>query len=239
MFVQNKDPFNQLNGPADQSDSTGAEASAEVLGSFGAEARTAVPALIEAVQTREKDDENWYVRLKSIEALSRIGPDAKPAIPVLRSLMEEKKDNPQYQPVILAALYRLAPDGKELANKWLAEPMKGRVTLRMRQLVEGRAMLMGVMGRTSVEADYLIRVDLLRLASMFENAGPEDADPPMPASWWFERLGRFGVGGRNAIPRLREFQKHPSPWVRMWATEALSRINANQDDPFPATVRSR
>jgi hypothetical protein len=39
-----------------------------------------------------------------------------------------------------------------------------------------------------------------------------------------ETLARFGVAGRLAIPRLREFQKHANPWVRMSATEALLRI---------------
>ena len=194
-------------------------------GTFGPDARAAVPALIEAVGTHEKDDQNWYVRLAAIEALGRIGPDARPAIPVLRGLMKEKEKNTQYLPVILAALYRLAPDGKELAKKWLDAPMRGRVDSWMRHSVEGRAMLMGVMGRTSVEADYLIRIDLLRLDRMFADGGPEADDPPMPVSWCFERLGRFGNGGRMAIPRLRQFQNHPSPWVRMWASEALARIS--------------
>jgi len=60
---------------------------------------------------------------------------------------------------------------------------------------------------------------------MFADAYLPDLEPlPMFVGEWFERLGRFGVGGRLAIPRLREFQKHPDPWVRMWASEALMRI---------------
>jgi hypothetical protein len=187
--------------------------------------------LIEAVQTREKDDDTWLVRLATIEALGKIGPDARPAIPVLRRLMIEKERDLQYLPAILGALYRLAPDGKELAEKWLDTPLKGRVTPRMRQSVQARALLMGVMGRTSVEADDLIRADLERLDAMFAPADHEADDPPMPVGYWFERLGRFGVGGRLAIPRLREFEKHPSPWVRMWATEALERITPRAKSP--------
>jgi HEAT repeat protein len=207
-------------------DCSGAAASAEVLGSFGAEAKIAVPALTEAIQAQEKDDASWLVRLAAIEALGKIGPDARPAIPVLRRLMAAKEKDPQYLPVILAALYRLAPDGKGLAMKWLDSGVKERFGFRMREWVPGRAMLMGVMGRTSVEADYLIGLDLEKLDSIFAQARLEADDPPMPVRQWFERLGRFGVGGRLAIPRLREFQKHPSPWVRMWATEALAQITA-------------
>jgi HEAT repeat protein len=215
-----------FNGRADWSDCTGAAAAAEALGSFGAESRIAVPALIEAVQRPEKEEEDWMVRLKSIEALGQIGSEARPAIPVLRGLMNECKDHPQFLPVILAALYSLAPDGKELAMRWLDAPVNGRFTYRMRKWVEGRAMLMGRIGRTSGEADYLIRLDLLRLDRIFASADTEADDPPMPVAEWFERLGRFGVGGRKAIPRLRQFQKHPSPWVRMWTTEALLQITA-------------
>ena len=96
----------------------------------------------------------------------------------------------------------------------------------MRSLVEGRALVLGVMGRTSVEADNLIRSDLRRLDSIFADAYPPHWEPlPMHVAEWFERLGRFGVGGRLAIPQLREFQKHSDPFVRMWATEALTRVS--------------
>jgi hypothetical protein len=102
--------------------------------------------------------------------------------------------------------------------------VRDRLGWQLQQIVEGRALVLSVMGETSVEADYLTRIDLQRLDSVFARAGHEADDPPMHVGEWFERLARFGVGGRLAVPRLREFQKHPSPWVRMWATEALARI---------------
>jgi HEAT repeat protein len=215
-----------FNDQEDWMDSTGAAAAAEVIGSFGAESRIAVPALIEAAQASEKGDGNWHVRLKSIEALGRIGPDARPAIPMLRNVVKEWKDNPQEVAVVLAALYRLAPDGKELAETWLNAPLKQRSVSWMMQCAEARAMLKGSMGRTSVEADYLTRNILLALDRIFAGASLEDDDPPMPVEGWFARLGQYAVGGRQAIPRLREFQNHASPWVRMWATEALMQITA-------------
>jgi HEAT repeat protein len=194
---------------------------AEVLASFGAEAKAAIPALMEAVQTRAKDDESWELRQAAILALGRMGPDAKTAIPVLRNLIKEDRTPSDYLPEALAALYQLAPDGKELAEKWLEKPPGDWFGP---DEVEGRALVLGVMGRTSVEGDCLTRSDLKRLDWMFAEADPRDWDPPMHVGEWFEDLGRFGVGGRLAIPRLNDFRKHSNPWVRMWATEALRRI---------------
>jgi HEAT repeat protein len=212
-------------------DFSAAATAAEVLGSFGAEAKTAIPALIEAAQTREKDDASWELRQAAIWALGRMGPDAKTAIPVLRNLIEDDRTPADYLPEAMAALYQLAPDGKELAEKWLENPpgdwvgRQGRLSARhMPDVVGGRALVLGVMGRTSVEGDCLTRSDLERLDWMIAQADPRDLDPPMLVGGWFENLGRFGVGGRLAIPRLNEFRKHSNPWVRMWAAEALRRI---------------
>ena len=41
---------------------------------------------------------------------------------------------------------------------------------------------------------------------------------------WFEDIGHLGRGARLASPRLNESRKHPNPWIRLWATEALERI---------------
>ena len=178
----------------------------------------AVPALIEAVQRHEKADGNWTVRLKAIEALGRIGPDAKPAIPMLRDLMKAKQHDPQYLPVILAALYRLAPDGKGLVENWLDTAVKKRRTSWTREPLLGRAMLMGVTGRTSVEAEYLTRATLSSIDRMFASDDPEADDPPMPVAEWFEKLAEFGVGSRKALPVFvssRNTQAHGSGCGRL------------------------
>ncbi len=46
-------------------------------------------------------------------------------------------------------------------------------------------------------------------------------EPEWDFGEWFEDLG---VGARLAIPTLTELRKRDSPWVRMWATDALRRI---------------
>jgi len=208
-------------GDSEYYDYSAATAAADVLGSFGAEAKAAIPALIEAIQTREKDDDNWPVRQAAILALGRMGPDAKAAIPVLRNLIKDERKDFQLLPETLDALYQLAPDGKELAEKWLERSPGDWFGP---DEVVGRALVLGVMGRTSIEGDWLTRRDLERLDLLFAHRDPRSGDPGMPFGEWFEHLTRFGVGSRLAIPRLNEFRKHPNPWVRMWASEALKRI---------------
>ncbi len=81
-------------GPVDDCSHSVAAAAAETLGFFGPQAMAAVGPLIEAVRSEEKDHANWHVRQSAIMALGRIGPAARAAIPVLRSLASEKIERP-------------------------------------------------------------------------------------------------------------------------------------------------
>jgi hypothetical protein len=124
------------------------------------------------------------------------------------------------------ALYYLAPDGKELAEQWLEKtaeswPGNGREFLLD---LQGRAMVLGALGRTSFESDWLTRRQLERLDFGLAHAAPLEAEPLETFESWFEEIGRFGVAARLAIPRLKELSKGQSPIVRMWAVEALERI---------------
>jgi hypothetical protein len=56
-----------------------------VLGSYGAEAKSAVPALTAALK-----DPNKNVRVGAAYALAKIGPDARPAIPKLREALKDR-----------------------------------------------------------------------------------------------------------------------------------------------------
>jgi len=215
-----------IGGGEENRDCSAAAAAAQVLGFFRAEAKAAIPALIEAVQAREKDDANWFVRQSAALALAHIGPDAKVAVPALRNVIKENGVNIQNLPEALIALYRLAPDGKALAERWLEQRAIVRVgrAREMEFALEGRAMVLGAMGRTSVESDWLTRRWLESMDAMIAFGHPIDGDPADDQESWFEKIGRFGVAGRLAIPRLNEFRKYPNPWVRMWAAEALERI---------------
>jgi HEAT repeat protein len=206
-----------------QGDHSTAEAAATVLGSVGPEAKAAVPALIEAVQAKEKDDENWFVRKAAALALARIGPEARPAVPVLRKLMEEQPNGAEGMPEVVIALYKLAPDGLQIAEKWLDRPFRARTGERIYRRLEDRALVLAAMGRTGLEGDIVTRHRLEVFNSMLAFSDPRDEQVDSLEEW-FETFARLGVGARLAVPRLNEFRKHPDPWVRMWAAEALEKI---------------
>jgi HEAT repeat protein len=205
-------------------DCRGAEAAAAVLGSYGDKAKAAVPGLIRAIRTRDKDDENQVVRHAAVRALGQIGPAARAAVPVLRDVMEEFKNRPEDQVEVVIALYRLAPDGKELAERWLQDSIGSWKDQGLCFDLKGRVMLLGTMGRTSLECDWVTRRYLDSLDSRLTSSNPRSGNFVERMEEWFELFGRLGVAGRLAIPRLKELQNNPSPFVRMWAAEALERI---------------
>ena len=208
----------------EEPDYSAAVAAAQVLGSFGGEAKAAIPALVEAIRTREKDDANSFVRQAAVLALGQIRPEGKAAIPVLRDLMKEYGEKSRHHPEVVIALYQLAPDGKDIAERWLEEPMRNSMYAGLFRELEDRAMVLGAMGRSSVEGDCLTRHYLERIDGMIANADPRDENGIEYLEGWLERLGDFGTAARLAIPRLNEFREHLNPWVRMWAAEALERI---------------
>ena len=133
-----------------------AAAAARVLGFFGAEASAAVPVLIDAAQAAKEG-----VREEAIIALGRIGPEAKAAIPVLQRLMDDFEKGSDYVPEALFALYRLAPDGKRLAEKWLAKSGRNANGSTSALEPKDRVALLGLMGQTSVEGDWWTRCQLV------------------------------------------------------------------------------
>ncbi len=217
-----------------------AKAAAEALGSLGPEARAAIPALIEVVRIADADDVDWsytYLRQAAILALGQIGPDARAAIPVLRDLMADDPTKTWCQPEAVIALYRLAPDGKETAERWLAKPMS-YVSYRIMNLgLEGRAMVLGAMGRASFETDWLTRRYLGRIDEMLALDPREDYEHEFLQES-IEDLGSFGTAARLAIPRLNAFRKHPNPWVRIWAAEALDRIVKGPSSRADSSLRT-
>ena len=84
-------------------DFSAAEAAAKVLGSFGPDAKAAVPALIEAAQSRDKNDDNWWCPPGRDAGPGADGPDAKTAIPILEKIVEDDRE-PSCRAEAIAAL---------------------------------------------------------------------------------------------------------------------------------------
>ena len=95
---------------------------AQVLGSFGSEARAAIPALVESARTREKDDENWFVRQAAILALGQIQPEAKAAIPVLRTCRKNLVRRPDTSPKLWSHSINWLPTGRTSRSGGLRSP---------------------------------------------------------------------------------------------------------------------
>ena len=205
-------------------DCSTAIAAAEALGSLGPEAKAAVPALIGIVRSSDEDSRCASLSRAAILALGQIRPEARAAVPILRDLMQEDEKKDRCQPEVVIALYQLAPDGKDIAEKWLEKPVIYEAQRGIGLGMEDRAMVLGAMGRTSFETDWMTRRYLERIDWMIALFDPGDEFDDEFTEEWFETIGSFGTAARVAIPRLNEFREHPNPWIRLWAKEALGRI---------------
>jgi HEAT repeat protein len=81
---------------------------AGLLGAFGADAKTAVPALVKALETTH--DLDWGFQAKAAGALGMIGPEAREAVPALIRTLQSGE--PGLRSSAAFALSRIGPDAK-------------------------------------------------------------------------------------------------------------------------------
>jgi hypothetical protein len=108
-------------------------------------------------------------------------------------------------------------------ENWLKAPFDADAYWFFPQ-IERRAIVLGAMGRTSVEGDVATRVLLAQSEPLRATVGPRDEETDH-LERWFEAIARLGFGARLAIPRLEVYRRHTNPWVRMWAGDALAKID--------------
>jgi len=84
------------------------EAILDVFAQFGPKASDAVTVLTAALK-----EDNLDLRRKSAVALSKIGPDAKPALPVLREIMTSSKTDKSLLCFVIRAVGSLGKEGKD------------------------------------------------------------------------------------------------------------------------------
>ncbi len=133
------------------------------------------------------------------------------AVPTLRALCDLRDGNSQYARESVIALYRLAPDGGEIAKKWLEKSPRPRNNFSAHDFrLESRAMVLAAMRRTSLEGDAVTR-DLLDWMN-FTLAFPDPRDDGLDyLEERIEAFGRLGVGARLAIPRLKKLASIATP----------------------------
>jgi HEAT repeat protein len=199
-------------------DYTVAAAAADALGSLGAEAQAVVPALIKALdfnKDRISSYSDFYVRAAAAFALGRIGPESRAAIPALKKMMEDKHSEVSSAGAV--ALLLVDPNGKELVEKYVTQFPSA----------QSRALVLGAMGKTCLEADVRTRdqLEILNFNLSGSESGNRFGDYRQPViEDWIELIGRSGAGARLAIPRLKELSKDRNPWIRQSAADALARI---------------
>jgi HEAT repeat protein len=196
-------------GPA--YDPAAAEAIARALGSLGAEASAGVPLLIEILRSKEHEEDRWGIRVEAARALGEIGPEARPAIPALHESLNSRF--PKVSEAAVIALVRLAPDGRALARTWADSSRDLR----------SRSRVLGALGLSSLEGDFWTKEYLAIIDRMVESREVGESAPIFLEDW-FLALGDLGRGGRLAIFPLKRMATHRNPWVRLWAAEALGRI---------------
>jgi HEAT repeat protein len=192
------------------------EAAAEALGAIGPGARAAVPLLIELLQTesepmrgrpRKAGMRNWADAAESLKvaaasALSRIGRDARAAVPLLISAAEQGS-----QPVQLAAIEALATIGSEdpKAVESLGKAMCDQFD---ESLASRAATALAAMGNAAVPV----------VARLMEERDP---DIRFRAA---RMLAGVGPAAAAAVPSLERAAGDPDPDVRNAVDDALKKI---------------
>jgi HEAT repeat protein len=206
------------------------EAAADVLATLGPSAASAIPPLMNLLRHRRQNHYTINVFDAIALALGQIGPEAKEAIPILKEIAAEAGP---ISASAVAALYRLAPDGADIAKRWLNDPARALDFPGLQRLqIESEALVLGTIGRAGPELDALARGYVAHLDKSLEDRFPWDTQEAEFIEWQFKRLSRLGAAARVAVPRLKEYLDDPDPWVRLWAKEALQRIG---EEPMAKT----
>jgi HEAT repeats len=193
---------------------------ANVLGSFGPEAKEAVPALAEALKeknepgfTGPKDSPLDRVCIAAAISLSRIGPDAKAAVPALLEVVKDS-DDVELKRVAVAALGRAAPLDEKVFP----------VLLGAAQQVELRAVGVGVLGLAG-PAKAKESLPVLRKA-----LDVKEIKDRKYADWIqgnaIEAIGRMGEAGKDDLPAIEAILNDPEtgPHAQIMAMMVIKQL---------------
>ena len=181
----------------------------EALGNMGAEAASAVPALLPLLEHQDA-----LTRRRAVEALGRIGPPAKAAAAAVQNASQHDADEAVRKAAVVA-LYQL-----DLVDR--AAKAKLRTLTAVRELMEKlasgdqyavvtAAKELGDMGVTADDA-----VPALALALRDNRKAAREAAA--------QALGSLGSSARDVRPALQAAAHEADPAVRAAARKALDQI---------------
>jgi HEAT repeat protein len=234
LYRVNSTPVSRLIEVLDGPDEGLAEAAVIAMGEMGADARTAVPALIAAVRRRRPF---W----KAMEALGKIGRPAGPAIPVLVDLLDDPSSYERQRavnalgnigvatPECLAAILRLLKSDRENRVRRECVVALGKIGPGAPEVVPALI---------DVLRGYSFRAAADALAGMGQAAQPALAealrdDRPRTVLHALYTLMRCGPGAET-IPALIELLQHEDRTLVSHAVELLESAGPDARAAVPA-----
>lgn len=182
----------------------------EYLGPAGAPAANA---LAKAIPGEKKD----VIRDQFVDALLAMGPGAKPAVPVLLPLVNEKGIPAERRAKVIAAVASADPASKEVAEALITAAADADHVIR------------------SVAATALGRLDPLppdALAKLVSLAKTDSRTPPRVAA--IKALAAAGPRAKGAKPDLEAIAAGPQPGLALLAKVALAGTDGNISAAAPA-----
>ena len=203
----------------------------ETLALIGPEAKAAVPKLIEALRSKDvaeagmlrglgtfmfRQMDDGPIRLIAAEALGRIGPEAKAAVPDLIAALDGPDSRVRCEAV--RALGAIGPDSAPA------------IPNLVRQLVRGQPELAAEWSK-----DALVGIGVAAVPPLLEVLRNDDPDVRVVA---IETLGKFGAKAVPAHSNLIAALNDPVPKVRMSAAQCLAEIEPEDAAVSAALVAS-
>ncbi len=226
---------------------------AEALALIGPSAKAAVPALIEALRSRDVAAagvlrgngafmfgamEDGPIRLIAAEALGRIGPSAKAAIPDLIAAVSGPDSRVRSEAA--RALGGIGPDAAAAIPELLRILTRGpvaRSTTASRPFAKAMLVRHRNRGHVALSAqwsqDALVQIGAAAVPPLLEVLRDDDPEARIVA---IETLGKFGTKATAAIPQLITGLNDPEPRIRTAAAQALSEIAPAHDTVIPALI---
>jgi HEAT repeat protein len=192
------------------------ETADRVISAFASLGARAVPHAITALKDPQR-------RVRALQVIARIGPEAAPAVPVLAELLNASDAATKTE--TLFALAAIGPDAKAAV-----EPMIEALSDSDVQVKQTAAYALGKIGpeaRAAVPA-------LSKLASS------DDQLLRLTAIWAVLRIGpRTPEMTKSALPILAEALKHSREFVRLEAAMTLGDLGQGANEAIPALEAAR
>lgn len=243
MVARAADDLQQLTADVASDDKEVCLGAIDELGKLGAEAKSAVPALVRALG-QEDETVCWH----AARALGSIGPDAEAAVPGLVKALDN--EDPQVCAYAAFALGKIGSDSEDVVDALIDKAFDKSVLVRRACFGALRAInppvdkTLPVVLKTLEEADPAIVMPALHTAA-------EEGKKIVPrlcevlehekgCYWACLVLAEIGADAEGAVPHLKKngVLKHRDPDVRLQALVTLGQIGPASKELLPDVVEA-